>query len=65
VLVGSPADWNAWFDPAAAGLIHETTGELDPAISESWQERALNPFGRTRLADAYCLRGSSNQKEEG
>jgi tetratricopeptide (TPR) repeat protein len=82
-LVGSAADWKAWFDPATAdfrkaverdsrfylawdrlGLIHETTGELDQAISEYSQEMALNPLGRTRLADAYCLRGSSNQKEK-
>ncbi|MBZ5607242.1 MAG: tetratricopeptide repeat protein [Acidobacteriia bacterium] len=46
------------------GLTHETTGELDQAISEYSQEMALNPLGRTRLADAYCLRGSSNQKEK-
>jgi tetratricopeptide (TPR) repeat protein len=46
------------------GLIHETTGELDQAISEYSQEMALNPLGRTRLADAYCLRGGSHQKEK-
>jgi tetratricopeptide (TPR) repeat protein len=46
------------------GLIHETTGELDQAISDYSQEMALNPLGRTRLADAYCTRGSSNQKEK-
>jgi tetratricopeptide (TPR) repeat protein len=82
-LVGSAADWNAWFDPATAdfrkaverdsgfyrawdmlGLIHETTGELDQAISEYSQEMALNPLGRMRLADAYCLRGGSDQKEK-
>jgi tetratricopeptide (TPR) repeat protein len=44
------------------GLIHETTGELDQAISDYSQEMALNPLGRTRLADAYCTRGYSNQK---
>jgi len=47
------------------GLIHETTGELDQAISDYTQEMALNPLGRTRLADAYCTRGgSSNPKEK-
>jgi tetratricopeptide (TPR) repeat protein len=48
------------------GLSHETTGELDQAISEYSQEMALNPLGRTRLADAYCLRGgvSPGQKEK-
>jgi tetratricopeptide (TPR) repeat protein len=46
------------------GLIHETTGELDQAISDYSQEMALNPLGRTRLADAYCTRGSSKQKEK-
>jgi tetratricopeptide (TPR) repeat protein len=46
------------------GLIHETTGELDQAINDYSQEMALNPLGRTRLADAYCTRGSSNQKEK-
>jgi tetratricopeptide (TPR) repeat protein len=46
------------------GLIHETTGELDEAISDYTQEMALNPLGRARLADAYCTRsGSSNQKD--
>jgi tetratricopeptide (TPR) repeat protein len=44
------------------GLIHETTGELDQAISDYSQEMALNPLGRTRLADADCTRGYSNQK---
>lgn len=46
------------------GLIHETIGELDQAISEYAQEMTLNPLGRVRLADAYCARGSSNQKEK-
>jgi tetratricopeptide (TPR) repeat protein len=48
------------------GLIHETTGELDQAISDYSQEMALNPLGRARLADAYCTRGgySSSQKEK-
>ncbi len=47
------------------GLSHETIGELDQAISEYSQEMALNPkLGRLRLADAYCERGGSNQKEK-
>jgi tetratricopeptide (TPR) repeat protein len=48
------------------GLIHETTGELDQAISDYTQEMALNPLGRSRLADAYCTRGGSSpsQKEK-
>ena len=82
-LVGTPADWKLWFDPAVAdfkkvverdsrhdrawdmlGLTHETIGELDQAISEYSQEIALNPLGRSRLANAYCLRGGSDQKEK-
>jgi tetratricopeptide (TPR) repeat protein len=46
------------------GLIHETTGELDQAIGDYTQEMALNPLGKSRLADAYCTRaGSTNQKD--
>jgi len=46
------------------GLSHETTGELDQAISDYTQEMALNPLGKSRLADAYCTRGgSTNQKD--
>jgi len=46
------------------GLSHETTGELDEAINDYTQQMALNPLGRARLADAYCTRGSSYQKEK-
>jgi len=46
------------------GLIHETTGELDLAINDYTQEMALNPLGRSRLADAYCARGGTYQKEK-
>jgi tetratricopeptide (TPR) repeat protein len=46
------------------GLIHETTGELDQAISDYSQEMALNPLGRARLADAYCTRGGSTSPKE-
>jgi tetratricopeptide (TPR) repeat protein len=46
------------------GLIHETTGELDQAISDYSQEMALNPLGRVRLADAYCTRGGSTNPKD-
>lgn len=47
------------------GVTHETMGELDQAISDYSQELALNPkLGRLRLADAYCARGGSDQKEK-
>jgi len=46
------------------GMIHETTGELDQAISDYSQEMALNRLGRLRLADAYCARGRFDQKEK-
>src|SRR5579871_1182544 len=47
------------------GLIHETTREFDEAVSDYSQELALNPkLGRLRLADAYCERGGSHQKEK-
>jgi len=46
------------------GLTHETTGELDLAISEYSQEMALNSLGKSRVANAYCLRGGSDQKEK-
>lgn len=45
------------------GLIHETTGELDDAISDYTQEMALNSLGRARLADAYCTRAGTHQKD--
>jgi tetratricopeptide (TPR) repeat protein len=46
------------------GLTHETTGELDQAISEYSQEMALNELGKSRLANAYCLRGGADQQEK-
>jgi tetratricopeptide (TPR) repeat protein len=48
------------------GLIDETTGQRDQAISDYTQEMALNPLGKARLADAYCTRGGSfsSQKEK-
>jgi tetratricopeptide (TPR) repeat protein len=42
------------------GMSHEMTGELDQAISDYTQEMALNPLGKSRLADAYCTRGGSS-----
>jgi tetratricopeptide (TPR) repeat protein len=46
------------------GLVHEQAGEMDKAIRDFTQEMALNPLGRARLADAYCTRGSSDQREK-
>ena len=46
------------------GMSHETTGEIDQAISDYTQEMALNPLGRARLADAYCTRGGSTSPKE-
>ena len=46
------------------GMTHEMQGELDQAISDYTQEMALNPLGRSRLADAYCARGGSGQKDK-
>lgn len=46
------------------GLVHMSTDELDMAIGDFTQEMALNPLGRARLADAYCIRGSSHHKEK-
>ena len=39
-------------------------GELDEAISAYSQEMALKPFGRVRLADAYCERAGTHQKDK-
>jgi hypothetical protein len=47
------------------GLSHETIGDLDQAINAYTQEMPLDPkLGRSRLAEAYCTRGYSNQKEK-
>ncbi len=46
------------------GLTHETTGELDQAINEYSQEMALNQLGKSRVANAYCLRGGSDQQQK-
>ena len=46
------------------GLTHEENGESDKAIHDYTQELTLNPFGRQRLADAYCIRGFHLQQEK-
>ena len=48
------------------GLSHETIGELDQAINAYTQEMAAvdQKLGRRRMANAYCLRGDSDQKEK-
>ena len=46
------------------GLTHEANGEADKAIRDYTQEMALNPFGKQRLADAYCVRGFHLQQEK-
>jgi tetratricopeptide (TPR) repeat protein len=42
------------------GVVHSRTSEWDKAIDDVTREMALNPLGRSRLADAYCARGDSN-----
>jgi len=54
-------------DPLAfdrLGLTHEENGESDKAIRDYTREMALDPFGRQRLADAYCTRGFHLQQEK-
>jgi tetratricopeptide (TPR) repeat protein len=47
------------------GLSHETIGELDQAIDAYTQVMALDPkLGRARLADAYCERAGTHQKDK-
>jgi tetratricopeptide (TPR) repeat protein len=58
---------NTRFDLAwdRLGLIYETIGELDQAIDAYTQVLALDrKLGRTRLADAYCERAGTHQKEK-
>ena len=46
-------------------MSHETIGELDQAINAYTQEIAVDgKLGKSRLGDAYCERGNSNQKEK-
>ena len=47
------------------GLSHETIGELDQAIDAYTQVNALDrKLGRARLADAYCERAGTHQKDK-
>jgi len=46
------------------GLTHEQNGELDKAIFDYTQEMALNPWGKQRLADAYCDWGFRLQQQK-
>jgi tetratricopeptide (TPR) repeat protein len=46
------------------GLTHEENGESDKAIRDYTREMALDPFGRQRLADAYCTRGFHLSQEK-
>jgi tetratricopeptide (TPR) repeat protein len=47
------------------GLSHETIGEFDQAINAYTHVMAMDKkLGRMRLADTYCERGHSNQKEK-
>ncbi len=46
------------------GLTHESAGELDQAINDYAHEMALNPLGKMRLAEAYCVRGGYHQREK-
>ena len=47
------------------GLSHETIGELDQAIEAYRQVMALDrKLGRARLADAYCERAGTHQKDK-
>jgi len=56
-----PADYMG-FD--MLGLTDEQNGESDKAIVDYTKELALNPFGRQRLADAYCMRGFRHQQKK-
>lgn len=46
------------------GLAYEQAGEEDKAIRAYTQEMALNPYGRRRLADAYCYFGFRHHQEK-
>jgi tetratricopeptide (TPR) repeat protein len=46
------------------GLSYEQAGEEDKAIRAYTQEMALVPFGKQRLADAYCSFGFRHQQEK-
>jgi tetratricopeptide (TPR) repeat protein len=46
------------------GLAYEEAGEEDNAVRAYTQELALNPFGKQRLADAYCFFGFRHQQQK-
>jgi len=46
------------------GLTYEQAGEEDKAIRAYTQEMALNPFGKQRLANAYCDFGFRHQQQK-
>jgi tetratricopeptide (TPR) repeat protein len=47
------------------GLVHLHDSALDQAIADFAEERKVNPrLGKLRLADTYCARGASLQKEK-
>jgi tetratricopeptide (TPR) repeat protein len=46
------------------GLVHQATGDYDAAIADFTREMSIEPrIGRMRLADAFCNRASSHQRE--
>jgi tetratricopeptide (TPR) repeat protein len=46
------------------GLTYEEAGEEDKAVQAYTQELALNPYGKKRLADAYCFFGFRHQQQK-
>jgi tetratricopeptide (TPR) repeat protein len=46
------------------GLAYEQAGEEDAAVRAYTSELALNPFGKQRLADAYCFFGFRHQQKK-
>lgn len=46
------------------GLSYEQAGDEDKAIQAYTREIALDPFGKQRLADAYCSFGFRHQQEK-
>ena len=46
------------------GLTYESNGEADKAIRAYTQEMALDPLGKSRLADAYCNIGFQHQQQK-
>lgn len=46
------------------GLTYESNGEADKAIRAYTQEMALDPLGKSRLANAYCYIGFQRQQQK-